>query len=85
MPDRHGGGGPVARLVFPALRELAPGLAPAREVALHDLAIGAGARELATRGVDCLEPAGVTGFGALMLGKRGLEIAALAAGVDLGA
>ena len=85
MARRHATSQPVASLkagvcssVVASFRELGLGLAPAGEVALDDLALGAGTDELAARGVDVVEPAGVGCLGAGQLAERCLEVTAAA-------
>ncbi|HEY1813385.1 MAG TPA: hypothetical protein VGG74_13630 [Kofleriaceae bacterium] len=55
MRSRHARVRPVALLVAATLRQLGLRLAPAREVALDQLAVGAGACEPAAREVDGAE------------------------------
>ena len=83
MPRRHGAASTVARvrvegcaLVLSAFRELRACLSPRREVALDDLAVGAGTHEPLARFVERAEPRVVRGFGAQLFAERPIELAA---------
>ncbi|HEY3807361.1 MAG TPA: hypothetical protein VGL61_32390 [Kofleriaceae bacterium] len=84
MRSRHARLSVVALLVAAPFRQLGLGLAPAREVALDQLAVGAGAREPAAGEVDGAEPLVVRDLCTQLGVTRVGELAAAACDKPLG-
>src|SRR6185437_8523705 len=84
LHPRHAGRGPVALLVAAPLGELGLRLAPAREVARDQLAVGTCAGEPAAREIDGAELLVVRGRGAQLGIASVLELAAAAGDEPLG-